>query len=75
MGVAAKVDFRYKTMLCALLRKRVWAIVTRQPNGSWKTVNCLDKDESCCEIDCAFTTATGQWPYPAASGVGKSRKR
>lgn len=63
MGESERIEFRYQPKHCALLRKVVWAIMTRQPDGSWRIVNCLDKDEGCFNLDCAFTTDHGEWPY------------
>ena len=56
---------RYQPVRCALLGKDVWAISMRQPDGTWHVVNCLDKDEGCFAVDCAFTTSCGAWPYPS----------
>lgn len=58
------IEFKYQPIRCALLNKQVWAILTKQPNGSWRIVNCLDKDEACFGLNCAFTTDDGDWPYP-----------
>lgn len=60
---AAKVEFRYEPKRCALLEREVWAILTKQPDGAWRVVNCLDKEEACFKRDCAFTTDHGEWPY------------
>jgi len=61
--MSAPVEFRYQPRYCVFLRKRVWAILTQQADGSWRTVNCLDKEESCYSQECAFTTDAGSWPY------------
>ena len=63
MDDSARVGFRYHPKHCALLGKTVWAIMTQQADGSWRVVNCLDKDEGCFHIECAFTTDHGAWPY------------
>ena len=63
MNGASKVEFRYQPVYCAVLRKHVWAILMQQSDGTWRIVNCLDKDEGCFTLDCAFTTSGGQWPY------------
>ncbi|MBI3321460.1 MAG: hypothetical protein HYZ91_04240 [Candidatus Omnitrophica bacterium] len=60
---ATSVEFRYQPRYCSLLRQHVWSILTRQPDGSWKVVNCLDKDAICFDLDCVFTTERGEWPY------------
>lgn len=62
-----RVEFRYEPKHCTLLGKQVWAILTRQPDGTWRTVNCLDKDEACFSLDCSFTTDQGEWPYAQVS--------
>jgi hypothetical protein len=67
MSEQTEVEFRYQPRYCTLLGKYVWAIRTRQPDGTWRVVNCLDKDEACFHLDCAFTTDHGQWPYKAVS--------
>jgi hypothetical protein len=58
-------EFRYAPRHCSFFRKYVWAIRTKQPDGSWRIVNCLDKDEGCFSVECAFTTSCGIWPYAA----------
>ncbi len=63
MGVEVKPAIRYEPKRCWLLGKEVWAILTQQPDGEWRVVNCLDKDEGCFNLDCAFTTDHGEWPY------------
>ena len=63
MSDSGRIEFRYQPKHCALLGKTVWAIMTRQPDGSWRIVNCLDKDEACFSLSCAFTTDAGEWPY------------
>ncbi len=55
---------RYQPVWCQFLGQRVWAIVTRQSDGTWRIVNCLDKDQECFRLDCAFTADRGTWPYP-----------
>ena len=60
-------EFRYEPRYCSFFCKHVWAIRTPQADGSWKIVNCLDKDESCFGVDCVFTTSGGEWPYLALS--------
>jgi len=56
-------DVKYLAQSCPFLKKEVWAILTRQSDGSWKIVNCLDKDKGCFEHACAFTTDGGEWPF------------
>ena len=63
MATTNGVEFRYAPRYCALLRKHVWAIMTHQADGTWRIVNCLDKDEGCFSLECAFTTSGGEWPY------------
>ena len=65
MGTDTKVEFRYEPKCCKFLGKHVWAILTQQGEGTWRIVNCLDKDELCFGLECAFTTDNGEWPYKA----------
>ena len=65
MSGESPTEIRYRPMQCQFLRKEVWAILARQADGSWRIVNCLDKNESCFHLDCAFTTDSGSWPYEA----------
>ena len=67
MGTETRVEFRYEPKFCTLLGKHVWAILTQQADGTWRIVNCLDKDETCFNLDCAFTTDNGAWPYRAST--------
>ena len=68
MALEPRGDVKYLAQCCPFLQQDVWAILTRQPDGSWRIVNCLDKHEGCYTMDCAFTTDGGQWPFnrPAA---------
>lgn len=66
MKTDTAVEFRYQPKYCAFLRKVVWAILTPQADGTWRIVNCLDKDEPCFGLDCAFTADQGEWPYKAS---------
>ena len=66
MSVPSKPEFRYQPRYCSLLGKYVWAIRTKQSDGTWRVVNCLDKDDACFHLDCAFTTDQGEWPYKSA---------
>ena len=63
METVSSTEFRYQPKRCALLRKIVWAITTPQADGSRRIVNCLDKDEGCFSLKCAFTAEQGEWPY------------
>jgi hypothetical protein len=67
MNSSPKAVFRYEPRRCEFFRKHVWAIRTRQANGTWRIVNCLDKEHACSGVDCCFAAATGggAWPYPA----------
>ena len=56
-------DMKYLPKLCPFFKKEVWAILTKQADGSWKIVNCLDKHEPCFKHDCAFTVDGGEWPF------------
>ena len=63
------MEFRYQPRHCALLGKVVWAILTKQEDGGWRIVNCLDKDAACFGLNCAFTTDQGEWPYRAPTSM------
>ena len=63
MSEPQRVDIQYYPSECTIIRKPVWAVVTRQPDGAWRIVNCLDKDEPCFQCECVFTTDQGEWPY------------
>ena len=58
---------KYLPRHCPFLNKEVWAIATKQADGSWGIVNCLDKHEPCFEHDCAFTVDGGAWPFGDAA--------
>jgi len=60
---STQIDVRYEPRYCTFLKQHVWAIRTRQLDGTWRVVNCLDKDQPCYAMECAFTTSGGQWPY------------
>ena len=68
MGGEARPEVRYQPRYCTVLGKHVWAIRTCQPDGSWRIVNCLDKDEACFTLDCIFTSDRGRWPYLPIAG-------
>ena len=73
METDTQVAFRYEPKFCAFLRRKVWGIMTQQSDGSWKIVNCLDKDVSCFHLDCAFTTDGGEWPYKSSPSEQPAR--
>ena len=56
-------DVKYLPQCCPFLKKEVWAILTQQKDGSLKIVNCLDKEHSCFQQPCAFTSDGGEWPF------------
>ena len=56
-------EVKYLPRHCPFVNREVWAILTRQPEGSWRIVNCLDKDHGCFQHACAFTTDGGAWPF------------
>ena len=56
-------DVRYEPVQCEVLGKMVWAIVMRAPDQGWRIVNCLDKEEGCFAVSCAFSTCGGEWPF------------
>ncbi len=63
MSLAPRVSIRYQPTTCTLLDKEVWAVLMQQADGSWRVVNCLDKDAACFNVECDFTTSGGSWPY------------
>jgi len=56
-------DVKYLPQHCPFLKKEVWAILTQQTDRILKIVNCLDKDSSCFQQPCAFTSDGGEWPF------------
>jgi hypothetical protein len=56
-------DVTYLPRHCPFLKQDVRAIVTKQADGTWRIVNCLDKHEPCFEHHCAFTVDGGEWPF------------
>ena len=56
-------DVKYLPRDCPFFKKGVWAIVTKQADGIWRIVNCLDKHEPCFERNCVFTVDGGEWPF------------
>jgi len=56
-------DVKYLPRCCPFFKKDVWAILIKQANGTWRIVNCLDKQESCFKHNCAFTIDGGEWPF------------
>jgi len=71
--MSERPEVRYLTRRCPFLRKEVWAILTRQADGDWKIVNCLDKDQGCFQHNCAFTTDGGQWPFLHEMGISSQQ--
>lgn len=71
-----RADLKYLPLRCPFLKKEVWAILTKEQDGGWRIVNCLDKDRVCFEQDCAFTNDGGRWPFEIMdmhSANGKQR--
>lgn len=60
---AGRHGVQYLPRYCPFLKREVWAILVKQADGSWRIVNCLDKDRECFEENCAFTTDGGEWPF------------
>lgn len=60
-------DVKYAPRHCPFLNKEVWAILTKQADGAWRIVNCLDKHQPCFECPCAFTVDGGDWPFDRAA--------
>lgn len=69
MATDPRGDVKYLPQHCPFLQQDVWAILTRQPDGSWRIVNCLDKGPGCYTMDCVFTTDGGQWPFKLSAAV------
>ena len=63
MAQTERPKVKYRPRHCPFLNREVWAILTKQPDGNWRIVNCLDKDKGCYQHDCAFTRDGGQWPF------------
>ena len=59
-------EIKYLPYFCGFVGRDVWAIATRQADGGWRVVNCLDKDKDCFHIACVFTTDGGEWPFERA---------
>lgn len=70
MRRAEHPEVKYLPQLCPFVNREVWAILTRQSDGRWKIVNCLDKDRRCYQHACAFTTDGGGWPFDPQLGRG-----
>lgn len=66
MASESRPAVRFEPKYCAFFRTVVWAIQTQQADGSWRVVNCLDKDEPCFSLNCAFTSLEGEWPYKSS---------
>ncbi len=67
-GIETRPEVKYVARRCRLLHREVLAILTKQKDGSWRIVNCLDKDKGCFERPCAFTTDGGEWPFDYVAG-------
>ena len=65
MDPVARPEIKYLPRHCAFLNRQVWAILTKQADGNWKIVNCLDKEGGCFALECLFTTDGGSWPFEA----------
>lgn len=63
MESMTRPEMQYRSCHCVLLGREVWAILTKQADGSWRIVNCLDKDKACFDLGCAFTMDGGEWPF------------
>jgi len=73
MAMETPAKYRFAAKYCPFVGHEVWAIVVEQPDGRWKIVNCLDKDEHCFSLDCVFTTDGGAWPFTTQDADGKVR--
>ena len=72
--MSERPEMKYVPRHCPFLNEEVWAILTKQADGNWKVVNCLDKDERCFEHSCAFTTDGGTWPFDEVRMQQKERR-
>lgn len=63
MEQLTRPSIKYQPCHCVLLQREVWAILTRQADGRWQIVNCLDKEKECFTLGCAFTADGGEWPF------------
>ena len=71
---ASRPDVKYCSCQCRFLDRAVWAILTRQSDGAWQIVNCLDKHDACLRTPCVFAQRGGQWPFatgPRGPASGK----
>ena len=59
-------EVKYLPRHCPFVNREVWAILTKPSDGTWRIVNCLDKDQGCFQHACAFTTDGGVWPFGEA---------
>ena len=64
----ARPQIKYRAQQCPFLHTAVWAILTKQQDGHWNIVNCLDKRSACFEQACAFTRDGGRWPFEVGPG-------
>ena len=56
-------NIKYGPFRCRFRNKEAWAILTKQVDGAWLAVNCLDKDRACEPHPCAFIVERGRWPF------------
>ncbi len=61
--MSERLEVKYLPRHCPFVNREVWAILTKQSDGTWRIVNCLDKDQECFQHECAFTTDGGIWPF------------
>lgn len=66
-SMETRPEVKYVARCCRFWKKEVWAILTKQKDGSWRIVNCLDKDKDCFKRPCTFTTDGGEWPFDRAT--------
>ena len=71
MVATDRPDVKYLPRHCPFLKQEVWAILTQQADGTWRIVNCLDKEKDCFRHPCAFTTDGGEWPFDAGIVHGR----
>lgn len=63
MATSERPDVKYAPRRCQFLNLEVLAVLTNRRGRGWRAVNCLDKQETCCNTGCVFAVHGGQWPF------------
>lgn len=69
--MTGRPEVRYLPRECPFVKRAVWAILTKHADEQWSIVNCLDKEASCFQQNCALTTDGGEWPFEGARIVDR----